>query len=239
MDDLIPPPFPTLQPKRLYKQIADLIAQRIAAGVFPPHSNLPPERDLAQQLGVSRSSVREALIALEVQGVIEIRMSSGIFVCPPKKQLPPESSGADIGPFDMLEARAIIEGEIAALAAKRATSEQLMQLHDVLDSVDLTGDIDTYYESDKRFHLALAEASGNPALVEMVETLWKKRASPLFRQFQSHYSDRRTIHNVHDDHLAVLLAIEQRDMAKARLAMTAHLDHVRQEFLASGESETQ
>lgn len=230
------PVLPTLQSKRLYKQIADLLAEKIADGTFPPNTSLPPERDLAQQLGVSRSSVREALIALEVQGLVEVRMSSGIFVRPPKNAKVFPDYGADIGPFDMLEARALIEGEVAALAAARATTEQIAQLRRILEEADLTGDIDTYYESDKRFHYALADACGNPAFMEVLDLLWKKRESPLFRQFQSHYSDRRTIYNVHRDHLSILAAIEQRNPMQARLVMTVHLENVKKEFLISDES---
>jgi len=73
--------LPTIQPKRLYRQIADLLANHIRNGEFPAGSYLPSERDLAKQLGVSRSSVREALIALEVSGLVEIRVGNGVYVC--------------------------------------------------------------------------------------------------------------------------------------------------------------
>jgi DNA-binding FadR family transcriptional regulator len=79
-------PFQSIEPRRLYRQIADQIRGLIGSGEFPAGSRLPPERDLARQLGVSRPSVREALIALEVEGLVEVRIGSGIYVMAPNVQ---------------------------------------------------------------------------------------------------------------------------------------------------------
>src|SRR6266478_3657647 len=122
-------PFQSIEPRRLYRQIADQIRELIRSGEFVAGSRLPPERDLAKQLGVSRPSVREALIALEVEGLVEVRIGSGIYVLGPSVRAEGEDPGggpvhgavdATAGPFELMRARYTIESECAALAAKSA-----------------------------------------------------------------------------------------------------------------------
>src|SRR5438067_7978224 len=106
-------PLQIVEPQRLYRQIAEQLRAAIASGDFPPGSRLPAERDLAKQLGVSRPSVREALIALEVEGWVEVRTGSGVYVL---DRPPPERSrkvpAAEWGPLELIRARRVIEGEI-------------------------------------------------------------------------------------------------------------------------------
>ena len=112
-------PFHSIEPRRLYRQIADQIRTLIRSGEFPAGARLPPERDLAKQLGVSRPSVREALIALEVEGLVEVRIGSGIYVQGGSEARGPNGAHeAQAGPFELLRARHVIESECAALAAK-------------------------------------------------------------------------------------------------------------------------
>ena len=110
-------PFHSIEPRRLYRQIADQIRGLIKSGEFPAGARLPPERDLAKQLGVSRPSVREALIALEVEGLVEVRIGSGIYVLasPSSAGESASESDAPAGPFELLRARYVIEAECAAL----------------------------------------------------------------------------------------------------------------------------
>src|ERR1044071_4340858 len=117
-------PFQSIEPRRLYRQIADQIRGLIRSGEFPAGSRLPPERDLAKQLGVSRPSVREALIALEVEGLVEVRIGSGIYV-QPGHGAAGDAAEAQAGPFELLRARYVIESECAALAAKSAKDSQI------------------------------------------------------------------------------------------------------------------
>ena len=128
-------PFQSIEPRRLYRQIADQIRELIRAGEFVAGSRLPPERDLAKQLGVSRPSVREALIALEVEGLVEVRIGSGIYVLGPGLKVESDDAvapGVDrdevhamAGPFELMRARYTIESECAALAAKSAKKTQV------------------------------------------------------------------------------------------------------------------
>src|SRR5688572_32358152 len=111
-------PLQAVETKRLYRQIAEQLGALIAAGEFPLGSRLPPERDLAVQLGVSRPSVREALIALEVQGLVEVRMGSGIYVTAREAAPASRDVQSALGPFEILRARHLVEGELAAVAAR-------------------------------------------------------------------------------------------------------------------------
>ena len=115
--------LPVFQSRRLYKQIADALAVRIHSGVFAPGSYLPSERDLAQQMGVSRPSVREALIALEVMGMVEVRVGDGVLVCGRSESA--ASADAENSPLEQWQARMMLEGEVAGLAAENVTPEQL------------------------------------------------------------------------------------------------------------------
>src|SRR5512137_1005933 len=128
-------PFQSIEPRRLYRQIADQIRELIRAGEFLAGSRLPPERDLAKQLGVSRPSVREALIALEVEGLVEVRIGSGIYVLGRSGaagRAADETAEAAAGPFELLRARYVIESECAALAAKSARKPQLAAIDEAL-----------------------------------------------------------------------------------------------------------
>ena len=121
-------PLQAVESRRLYRQIADQIAALIEGGEYPVGSRLPPERDLARQLRVSRPSVREALIALEVEGYVEVRVGSGVYVrsnTASPAPAPADELPEDSGPFELIRARWLIEAECAALAAKNASKAQV------------------------------------------------------------------------------------------------------------------
>src|SRR4051794_34439297 len=138
-------PFQSIEPRRLYRQIAEQIRALIRSGEFVAGSRLPPERDLAKQLGVSRPSVREALIALEVEGLVEVKIGSGIYVLGSADEAGGKSTpvGSDTsrvehaaaGPFELLRARYTIESECAALAAKSAKRAHVAAIEDALEQM--------------------------------------------------------------------------------------------------------
>ena len=116
-------PLQTVEPQRLYRQIAEQLRVLIRQGEFAPGTRLPAERDLARQLGVSRPSVREALIALEVEGWVEVRSGSGVYAQDrpaPARQTAADSAPPEWGPLELIRARRVVEGETAAIAALRA-----------------------------------------------------------------------------------------------------------------------
>jgi len=137
---------------RLYRVIADQIAGRIRAGEFPRGGRLPSERELAEQLQVSRASIREALIALEIEGYVEVRVGTGVFVTREGAGFPAGSGACagveqehdDIGPFDLLEARMLIEPECAGMAAQQASPAQIAAIRQTLASNDPQGYLTTY-----------------------------------------------------------------------------------------------
>ena len=222
-------PLQTVEPRRLYRQIADQIAGLIGNGEFARGSRLPAERELATLLGVSRTSVREALISLEIGGLVEVRVGSGVFVTAGAS---PHAAVDDKGPgpFELLSARTLVEGEVAALAASNAKSEDLESLRETIQR--MTTHVDDFVireEADRDFHLGIAKATGNGSLELVVEGLWDQRAE-LWGRMQRHFHTedlaRQTIH----DHAAILAALVAKDAAGARGAMHRHLARVVREF---------
>jgi GntR family transcriptional repressor for pyruvate dehydrogenase complex len=232
-------PFQSIEPRRLYRQIADQIRMLIRNGEFPSGARLPPERDLAKQLGVSRPSVREALIALEVEGLVEVRIGSGIYVQAPGARngakaagrSGPDDGGATAGPFELLRARYVIEGETAALAAKSAKKGQVQAIEETLESMKHELDDDRQpLDGDRMFHLRIAEATGNGALVAVVDMLWEDRTGPLYKQLEHHYDSPSLWHSAMAEHRAVLKAIAAKDATGARAAMQRHLNQAYKRF---------
>src|SRR5438270_6680646 len=162
-------PLQAVDNRRLYRQIADQIAALIDKGESPAGVSLPPERDLAKQLGVSRPSVREALIALEVEGYVEVRVGSGVYVVGLAPASGAASLPADSGPFELIKARWLIEAECAAMAAKSATRTQIRAMEEALDQMEAERERGVMpLSADRLFHLRIAEGSGNSALALVV-----------------------------------------------------------------------
>jgi GntR family transcriptional regulator, uxu operon transcriptional repressor len=222
-------PLQTVEPRRLYRQIAEQIAGLIAAGEFARGARLPAERELATLLGVSRTSVREAIISLEIAGLVEVRVGTGIFVT--SAPAAPESGGdKGPGPFELLDARMLIEGEIAALAAVNAREDDLAALRQAL--ARMTAHVDDFAireETDRDFHLGLARASGNSSLELVVEGLWNQRAE-LWGRIQQHFHTEALAKQTLRDHAAILAAVAARDADAARAAMHRHLGRVARDF---------
>jgi GntR family transcriptional repressor for pyruvate dehydrogenase complex len=168
--------------RRLYQQVADQLCGLIQANQYPVGSRLPPERDLAQLLGVSRPSLREALIALEISGHVEIRGGSGLYACLPAEPVTPAVATAALGesPSEVMQARAMLESAVAAQAAARTTPAALARLHECLDGMRLDlASKRAPLDNDRAFHVAIAEMTGNSVVVRMVADLFDDRHSPL------------------------------------------------------------
>ena len=225
-------PLQTVEPRRLYRQIADQISLLISEGEFTTGSRLPPERDLAKQLGVSRPSVREALIALEVEGLLDVRVGSGIYVTHPRKRRQRDSLRGDSGPFEVIHARWLIEAECAALAAKNASLAQLDAIREaharmVKESKRNHNPLDV----DRAFHVRIAEASGNSALVLVVQTLWDQRMGPLYRSLERKLEYPRMAAETVREHQAIVSAIVRRDSRAARSAMRQHMSRTHNRYI--------
>lgn len=221
---------------KLYRKIADAVAAEIEAGKFKLGERLPTERELAEQFGVSRPTLREAMIALEMLGMIEARHGMGIYVT--RTQLPPTASTFDfeIGAFELIEARRLFEGEAAALAATTIDDEQLAELERLLtrmaDEDELQGE-----DADREFHLVIARATGNGAIIATVENLWELRnRSPLARNILTRARGGGLEPRI-DEHRRVLEALRAHDPAAARQAMRDHLERVIEHLLRATETE--
>ncbi|HUL57271.1 MAG TPA: FadR/GntR family transcriptional regulator [Usitatibacter sp.] len=227
-------PLQAVDNRRLYRQIADQIAALIEKGEYASGARLPPERDLAKQLGVSRPSVREALIALEVEGYVEVRVGSGVYVLGPRRGAGSRPLAADSGPFELIRARWMIEGECAALAAKNATRAQVRAMEEALDLMEADSDKGTMpLTHDRLFHLRIAEASGNSALALVVKVLWDQRMGPLFLRLEHHFDTPQLWTVAIREHRDIVAAIAKRDAAAARAAMRRHMDHAAKRFSTS------
>lgn len=217
-------PLQPLAPGRLYRQIANQLRALIRAGEFPVGSRLPPERDLAVQLGVSRPSVREALIALEVEGLVAVRMGSGVVVTAQEPAASATPVDAPFGPFEIIRARQVIECELAAMAALAMDATALDGLRQALAGMRVdVAQGRAPVQGDRQFHLRIAAAADNGPLLRTVTELYDERNTPLFEQLGQHYETLPTWRAALDEHQAVLDAIAARDPEAARAAMHDHL----------------
>ena len=216
-------PIKPVENQRLFRQIADQISGLIASGEFEEATGLPSERDLAVQLG-ARDFVRESLIALEVEGKVDVRVGSGIYVARrrPAAAIDPDRQGQ--GPFELLRARWLIEGEIAAEAARTGTARDMARVRAAVDDLQKRQkqgrDMDP---ADRDFHLAIAQACHNSALFSVVRDLWDRDG----RGLEAHGAplpDAGVRSAVLRDHRAILEALEARDPRAARSSIRHHLE---------------
>jgi GntR family uxuAB operon transcriptional repressor len=226
--------WPSLKTERLYQKISTLLIAHIKDGTFQRGQALPAERELAKQLGVGRSSIREALIALEIAGWVEIRVGNGVFVRQPDEAVTESAeTEGEISAADLLDARAVIEGEIAALAAKNGTDAQRVALAQVISMLEAQSvNNAAFLDEDKRFHLLISEMTGNPVLTEVMTFLWNKRYSPMFTHLETFYADEHIPIAMNADHRRIGEAILNRDARAARNGMRAHLRNVHRRLFA-------
>ena len=222
--------------KRLYHTVANQILELIDSGIFPPGSRLPGERDLAVKFGVSRVAVREAEIVLQAQGRLEIKVGSGAYVLDASDL--PVNGLPKVGPFELTEARALFEGESAALAAPMITDDIIAELENYIGI--MSGKIPSKMssvEADEAFHLTIARATNNHAIMFVVNSMWNMRNEAA--QLQKVYTDvcQQDASHREDEHEAILIALKNRDSAAARAAMRTHFTRILEALLKDAEEE--
>ena len=224
--------LPLANADRSYQRLAAQILEIIDKGEFASGARLPSERALAERFDVSRTSVREAIIALELQGVVEVRGGSGIYVSQvPAIKTPLFMPPSGPGPFEVLRARCLIESEIASVAAVTRQDADLDRIFAALAAMREHMDDKLANESaDRLFHLRIAESTGNSVLLQMVTALWGHARGPLWSQMESHFHSPALRAASQDDHQRVFSALLARDAEGARAAMRAHLERVISEF---------
>lgn len=213
---------PIKSSERLYVKVARRIADLVASKQVEPGEKLPSERDLADMLQVSRPTIREAMIALEVSGIIDVRTGSGIYVATVPRRAGITDAG--VGPFEILEMRLLVEPEVCALAAERMTAAQLADLEEIFDEMQKNDQTPVVEDVDRRFHYAIAVATENAALASTVDWLWDVRSqSTLSKGFHRLILDEGVYPEL-NEHRSILAALQARDPQAARLAMREHLE---------------
>ncbi|MGI9951514.1 FadR/GntR family transcriptional regulator [Moorellaceae bacterium AZ2] len=225
-----------IRTKKIYEEIVRQIKELIGDGNLKPGDRLPSERELAERLGVSRASVREALSALAAMGVISIRPGEGTFVQTVR-------NGAIVEPLamallmdrqaavELLEAREALESEAAALAARRASAEDIEKLGEIIKEMErelensLLGE-----ETDVRFHLAIAEAAHNGVLARLMYTVSETMRQVLRDSRRRLYEAPGNSEKLLEQHKLIYQAIASRNSRAARRAMSQHLHFVVREL---------
>jgi len=228
-------PIQAVESLRLYRQIADQLATLIESGEYGVGDRLPPERVLAEQLKVSRSSVREALIALEVEGCIEIRGGTGVFVLDREARKREAAAGVVPGPFEVLEVRALLEPEAAALAARHATVDDIAEMEAAIEKmkVDDADELTAGLDGDREFHLYIAQTAANGALTNLMRNLWDMRQGPLYVQLEQHFHSEMIWEAAIDEHHEIVAAIRAHDPRAARAAMARHVKNAKNRFAST------
>jgi GntR family transcriptional regulator, transcriptional repressor for pyruvate dehydrogenase complex len=224
--------YKVIQTSRLYEQIVQQIEESILKGELSEGSQLPAERDLAKQFGVSRTAVREAIKALQEKGLVDAFPGRGTFVTNGTSNSMRRSldriikSGEPDGLAYLVEVREILEPEIAALAAVRATDQDLAAMRESLDVMESARqDSDAFIEADLDFHLALAEAAANPIVLSLIDSIVGLLREQRLRIFRIPGGPECGQHH----HMRILEAIQRHDPQEARAAMQAHLSQVRED----------
>ena len=222
---------------RLYRNVLDKMLSLIDTGEFPAGGRLPPERELAKRFNVSRPTIREAIIALEVLDRVQVKTGSGIYVL---EHHSTNGSGIDnISPWELTESRALIEGEAAALAASHITDEELKHLEDSLYEMARENDAGELAagDADRKFHRIIAQATRNAMLVAVIEHMWHVRNhAPLVSRAYRAICEQDGAKRV-EEHREIYQALAKRDPKAARAAMHQHFALILNKLIATTEAE--
>jgi DNA-binding FadR family transcriptional regulator len=204
----------------MFWNVVDKIETLIGSGAYPAGSRLPSERELAETFEVSRPTIREAIIALEVLQKVEVKTSSGVYVL---EQENDKTQQKEVSAFELTQARALVEGEAAALAASTITSQELARLNKTLIAMQNGEDAE---KADREFHLIISTATRNNAILLAVENLWKlrdtqKKIKSAYKNVCSQSDSERL-----DEHTRIYEALKNQDPQAARSAMHHHFNRL-------------
>ncbi len=208
-----------------YRLVAEQIADLIVSGKLIRGSKMPPDRELVERLGVSRATVREAMIALEISGFVENRFGAGAYI----SETPPISSKINVattpGPFELLEARMTIEGEIASLAAQHITEGDIKRLEYCIACMrDEKAEEFWGGNADEEFHITIANATNNTSFVNIVREFWRQRTQmPMWVQMHGRINVDTMRDLLIEEHLVIVEALKSGDSQRAGNAMRNHI----------------
>ncbi|MEN6488342.1 MAG: FadR/GntR family transcriptional regulator [Smithella sp.] len=225
--------FRPVKTKKIYEEIVNQIKNMISTGTFKPGDRLPSERDMAELLGVSRASVREAVTVLQAMGILEVKPGDGTFVAfsDHSEMIEPLALVLSIenNPLaQLMEVRCILEGEAAAFAAIRASQDNKQQMMDVLNDMKDTAERrEQGVQFDLLFHFAIAQATQNRVLERIIKTLDNMMHETFLANRQNMYASPGKAVRIISEHQLILDAILEHDSDKARKGMLEHLQHVK------------
>ncbi|MGZ4278276.1 MAG: FadR/GntR family transcriptional regulator [Solirubrobacteraceae bacterium] len=226
-----------LRAPQLYERIAARLAEDVRSGALAPGERLPGERELARRLGVGRSSVREAIAALQVDGIVVTRPGSGTYVADDgvrraADREPGGAAPADASPSALLEARALLEPQVAALAARRAgrdaEAERLLEAMEAVDDAGSPTGRLAWNDADRLFHRRLAVMTGNPVLAALADHVAAVMDQPLWQRLRDDsvaVAGRMRLHVA--EHRMIYEAVVSGDAAAAEFYAAQHIDRVR------------
>ncbi|MCF7364421.1 FCD domain-containing protein [Vibrio sp. A1-b2] len=224
--------------RRRYFDVGTQIEELLYSGVFKAGERLPSERELSERFETSRATIREAIIMLELKGLVDVKQGAGIyFIDSPDETrhslLIPKS---DIGPFELLQARQVIESNIAAFAATQIKFNELQELKRVLtqQESEIDGDSTKFEELDQKFHQMIAESTQNRVLINQATQMWSsvRIQNPLWRELNYKYLHESALKTAWiEDHKRILIALQKRSSDEAKMAVWQHIEHSRQELM--------
>jgi GntR family transcriptional repressor for pyruvate dehydrogenase complex len=221
--------YSAIQSSRLYEQIITQIQNLVMDGSLRPGDKLPPERELAEQFGVSRTAVREAVKALRERGLVEIQPGRGTFITNDTSEIMRDSLdfvfrvGLSNGVANLNEVRTLMEPGIAALAAERSSEADIETMTEAVAAMDAAmNDADAFAEADLDFHLALARATQNPLIPILLDPVVDQLREHRKRIFLVEGGPQRGQYH----HRRILAGVKKRDPEAARTAMCDHLKQV-------------
>lgn len=227
-----------LSSKRRYYDIGIKIEKLLYSGVFSAGGRLPSERELSERFDTSRATVREAIIMLELKGLVVVRQGAGIYFIDSPKKISPKviEPKSDIGPFELLQARQIIEGSIAASAARQIKFNELQLLKEVIkqQEKEIDGDSKRYEELDEEFHQLIAESTQNRVLIRQAEYMWStvRAKNPLWYELNKQYLHGKKLQRAWiEDHKQILRALKKHSESDAKQAVWQHLERCKQELM--------
>ncbi|MEX6427335.1 GntR family transcriptional regulator [Providencia manganoxydans] len=225
--------------KRPYQEVGHSLRKMISNMNYAIGDRLPPERELAETLNVSRAVVREALIMLEIENLIEVRKGSGIYIVslPQDSEITAQVKFEELtsnaaGPFELLQARQLLESNIAEFAATQVTPIDIINMRKALKRERDELNTDEDETGDREFHLAIAQATHNSMLVELLKQSWEWRENnPMWIKLHTRIIDKDYRKAWMSDHETILAAMIKKDPVAAKSAMWQHLENVKQRLL--------
>ena len=218
-----------IKTKKIYEQIVDQIGLLVAEGQLKPGDRLPSERELVERFQVSRASIREAISALEMMGLIEVRSGEGTYI----RQVNIDSVVAPLAwmlfiekdtDLELYEVRKILEVQAAGIAAERAEDDEIRDMYDALEVMRMDLEKDRLgEEADHDFHFAIARATHNKILMRLMNTISDTMQKTLKSSRSKLYEDKTTPERLYQEHCSLYEAIKNHNVLEAQQLMLDHL----------------